>query len=412
MSGSAGGEAQSSNATYQRPKTRQRVQKAPPSLSVPDINDDADERKRVLNVLAQRRYRERKRMGRKAATRTNDSAQEAPGFSEQPSSAEPTSHSLRPEPGSAAEGGTAVDPLAQEGAACLMGPGSMALGMDFPASGAFGHLNALNCEPVDSADLLSDFLSGRVGLLPPNPADGVSMRLEGSQLSATIDPAALFRTPSPSGSSEGLSADSYLLPMSDLTLLRAFLRIADRLGCTNTIWDLAAISHFCSPTVASSSASSSSLSLDMDPVFPTSPSPSSARGRGALPPPWEPTAAQLLLQHHPVLDFLPWPLARDRIISIFSLPEQARPAAARSPLALVQFVYDLEDTAEGIRIWGGDPYDPGAWEVGQVLFERWWFIFDRAIIEQSNRWRRIRGAAELRMIMAPSPGAGSTGGSS
>jgi len=48
--------AQSSNATYIRPKTRQRVHKPPPVLDVPDINKDAGERKRVLNVLAQRRY--------------------------------------------------------------------------------------------------------------------------------------------------------------------------------------------------------------------------------------------------------------------------------------------------------------------------------------------------------------------
>jgi hypothetical protein len=67
-------------------------------------------------------------------------------------------------------------------------------------------------------------------------------------------------------------------------------------------------------------------------------------------------------------------------------------------LALLQFVYDLEDGAEGIRIWGGDPYDSTCWEVGQLLFERWWFIFDREIIEQSNRWRALRGASNLRMI--------------
>ena len=42
---------------YVRPRTRQRVLKQPPPLDVPNINDDAAERKRVLNVLAQRRYR-------------------------------------------------------------------------------------------------------------------------------------------------------------------------------------------------------------------------------------------------------------------------------------------------------------------------------------------------------------------
>lgn len=41
-----------------RRAARQRIRKDPPPLAVPDINDDAAERKRVLNVLAQRRYRE------------------------------------------------------------------------------------------------------------------------------------------------------------------------------------------------------------------------------------------------------------------------------------------------------------------------------------------------------------------
>lgn len=43
-------------APYAGPRTRQRVHKTPPALAVPDINEDAAERKRVLNVLAQRRY--------------------------------------------------------------------------------------------------------------------------------------------------------------------------------------------------------------------------------------------------------------------------------------------------------------------------------------------------------------------
>ncbi len=54
-----GGEKSSPEAAVQsgaKPRTRQRVYKAPPALDVPDIEDDAAERKRVLNVLAQRRY--------------------------------------------------------------------------------------------------------------------------------------------------------------------------------------------------------------------------------------------------------------------------------------------------------------------------------------------------------------------
>lgn len=82
---------------------------------------------------------------------------------------------------------------------------------------------------------------------------------------------------------------------------------------------------------------------------------------------------------------------------MFTLPEDLRPPSASSPTALVQFAYDVEHNSEGVRIWGDDPYSPGSWEVGQVLFERWWFIFDRDIIEQSNRWRETRGAAKLRI---------------
>jgi hypothetical protein len=41
------------------PRTRQRAYKEPPQLDVPDIDQDAAERKRVLNVLAQRRYRKK-----------------------------------------------------------------------------------------------------------------------------------------------------------------------------------------------------------------------------------------------------------------------------------------------------------------------------------------------------------------
>ena len=50
------GESQRPKDSYVPPRTRQRIYKAPPPLAVPDIEEDADERKRVLNVLAQRRY--------------------------------------------------------------------------------------------------------------------------------------------------------------------------------------------------------------------------------------------------------------------------------------------------------------------------------------------------------------------
>ena len=166
--------------------------------------------------------------------------------------------------------------------------------------------------------------------------------------------------------------DSYLLPVSELTLLRAFGRIAKRLGCAGSIWELEATSPFYN-------------------------APDAAK---QLPANLQPTASQATVPHHPVLDLLPWPRVRDRIIGVLSLPEAARPPAAAGELALIQFSYDMEDGAEGMRVWGGDIYDPAAWEVGQVFFQQWWFIFDRQVIERSNYWRRLRGAPELSLKRA------------
>lgn len=215
------------------------------------------------------------------------------------------------------------------------------------------------------------------GIMTPTMLDqglGGDVAVTASFSSAsTIDPASLMSRSTSSMSSPPTSPDfpdSYLLPMSDLKVLKGLLRIATRLGSYSVMWDPAANSPF-------------------------------NQGAGTpaelLPETWRPTATQALVPHHPIMDFLPWPGVRDRIIDLFSLPDAARPPAARGPLGLVNFAYDLEDSCEGARIWGGDPYDATSWEVGQALFQRWWFVFDRAVVDQSNKWRRLRGAAALQL---------------
>lgn len=189
----------------------------------------------------------------------------------------------------------------------------------------------------------------------------------------TVDPRVLFGSSSPSASSttpiEYSFPYSYILPVTELNLFRAFLHIAGRLGCQNNLWDINADSPF------------------RNPVSPIA----------HLPQTWQPTTAQILIPHHPILDLLPWPSVRENIIRVFTLPREVRPPIAQSAAALVQFVYDLKDTADGIRVWGGDIYDPASWEVGQLLFERWWFIFNREVVAQSDLWRELRGAARLRI---------------
>lgn len=167
-----------------------------------------------------------------------------------------------------------------------------------------------------------------------------------------------------------LSLDSYLMPNNNLGLIRAFHWIAGRIGATGELWQLDCNSPFNMGT---------------------------ATPADQLPVAFRPTRLQVLKKHHPMIDFMPWPNVRERAIGMFNLPEKMRPPAAQGPMALVNFAFDFEDEAEGVRIFGDDPYDPHAWEIGQVFFERWWFLFDRSVIANSNRLRKLRGAPELRV---------------
>lgn len=47
---------QADDSRVNKPRTRQRSYKPAPVLELPDIEENAPERKRILNVLAQRRY--------------------------------------------------------------------------------------------------------------------------------------------------------------------------------------------------------------------------------------------------------------------------------------------------------------------------------------------------------------------
>lgn len=177
--------------------------------------------------------------------------------------------------------------------------------------------------------------------------------------------------PPSEASSSTTFPDSYYLQVPPLTLLRGLLRVATRLNAVPSSFSLAALSPF-------------NLGFGPDP--------------SEIPRAWRPTAAQLSVPHHPVLDLLPWPSVRDRLIEVLSLTEQSAELSLVEPPRLVNFVYDMEDAGEGIRIWGSDPFDERHWEVGQVLYERWWFVFDRSTVEQSNYLRLQRGAPPLRLI--------------
>ncbi|QKX54946.1 uncharacterized protein TRUGW13939_02036 [Talaromyces rugulosus] len=114
-----------------------------------------------------------------------------------------------------------------------------------------------------------------------------------------------------------------------------------------------------------------------------------------LPPHFKATAAQQNIPHHPVFDIIPWASARTKFVCIFSQPPELRPPSAQDPLAIVNMMMDIDDDAEGMRICGEDGWDCRNWEVGEIFFRNWWWALDREIVENSNRLRARRGARKL-----------------
>ncbi|KAF2864994.1 hypothetical protein BDV95DRAFT_613142 [Massariosphaeria phaeospora] len=130
--------------------------------------------------------------------------------------------------------------------------------------------------------------------------------------------------------------------------------------------------------------------------------------------PWnlQPTPAQLTIPHHPMLDALPWPLVREKLICILSLPSMFRPPVAQDDEpcgtgqanAIQRLMHDLDDPQGGARVYGNavgwdscSELVEDAWEMGQCFYRNWWFCIDPNAMATSNRRRRERGVCALRL---------------
>ncbi|KAK4206748.1 hypothetical protein QBC37DRAFT_116267 [Rhypophila decipiens] len=383
-------------STENRPRTRQRKSKPAPVLEIPDIEENAAERKRLLNVLAQRRYRQRKRELRRDTASTSPSD----NLSRHAHNA-----ALPSESNSADDGTTSAASTEQYIDQAMHGRQFVHLGSDNGNMDSL--LKAVESLPIDMANFMTDPQGSHsapdinndllAAFDPPNPLFDTLYN------TTPVTTPSLTHSPDSDPTSNSLVAacesfpDSYLLPMPELTLLRALLRIAVRLNA-HAVWDMAANSPF---------NSSPDISWTCD-----------------LPAAWKPTPLQITTPHHPLIDLLPWPSVRDKMLSMLTLPSSSTTSCRAAELLsrgdvqhhqaeeglpkpavlqdcedgvppLVGFIYDMEDGAGGIRIWGDNPYQGDNWEVGQVVFQRWWFLFDRPVVERSNYLRRLRGADVL-----------------
>jgi hypothetical protein len=131
-----------------------------------------------------------------------------------------------------------------------------------------------------------------------------------------------------------------------------------------------------------------------------------------LPVNLHPTPAQISILHHPILDAIPWPSVREKLICVLSLPSMCRPPVAQEddPVCTAQskavqrLAHDLDDMQEGVKIHGnmvgwGDSNElvEEAWEMGECFFRNWWWCVDQKSIETTNRRRKERGLGVLRL---------------
>ncbi|CAJ0546570.1 Ff.00g011970.m01.CDS01 [Fusarium sp. VM40] len=329
-------------------------------------NGDPD-RKRVLNVLAQQRYRQKqKRRLAELEARAIELAPSPTASLNAPldditfTPVEPESSKVISSPG--LEGNATVDIEDILRSTTEIAFPFLDYGTDL------SHKFSTQAPPANTpnTELHPDFPTAF--LLPPDPSTPSSP----PPPHCTSPPIAFPLTPDPTN-----------LTIPNLSTFRAFATIASAIGV---------ISNFHNPNY-------------LHTLSPT-PAPN-------LPPNLHPTSAQITIPHHPLLDILPWPSVREKLICILALPSELRPLIAREEgdedgsgqaKAVVQIVHDLDDMADGCRIhgnlvaWGeGSEFAEESWEMGECFFKNWWWCIDGRVVNMSNLRRRQRGLGCLRI---------------
>ncbi|KAF2193398.1 hypothetical protein K469DRAFT_618495 [Zopfia rhizophila CBS 207.26] len=332
------------------PAGKRRKTNAPES--VPGLGDP--DRKRVLNVLAQRRYRQRRREKIEALEANAKSLTPPESFSENQNGVAQL--------GSSDSLISSLDKSTEE-------PAMVEEVMRMSNDAVFPTLefdqNSLDFQLFPNFDITT--------LPTPIPSIPSTPNLLAQSTS----------NPSPPTFNFPLTPDAAQLTIPILSALRAFSTIATTLNVASEIYN-----PFYLHTVSST------------------PNPS-------LPPNLHPTPAQIAIPHHPLLDTLPWPSVREKLICMFALPSALRPPIARNEdeeggegqgKAIVQIVHDLDDFQDGCRVhgnqagWGeGSELVEEAWEVGEKFYRNWWWCMDSRVLEMTNRRRRERGLGRLRL---------------
>lgn len=105
----------------------------------------------------------------------------------------------------------------------------------------------------------------------------------------------------------------------------------------------------------------------------------------------QPTALQLLVDHHPWVDCFPWPQLRDNLLKAFEHPQLC------DEDELCHDTCDLSDERVSmLSIWGA-PEDPSNWEVTDEFLHKWAWLLNGCgeVLVSTNYWRVKRGEAPI-----------------
>ncbi|KAF9700045.1 hypothetical protein EKO04_001342 [Ascochyta lentis] len=336
----------------------ERIQKSRTHKELPDLGNP--DRKRVLNVLAQRRYRQR----RKEKVALLEA--QARSF-EIPDDHQPISRAGESPGASSAQQGSNTN-AELTNASCEDGLPTYAFhetSFDTSLMQTLGSKTWNLSSSSSNKSRLTDFPSLPTPL--PSTPDFIEVQQE----------------PPLSGFEFPLTADGGVLTVPILSAVRAFISIATALNITENLWDPSYL-H----------------------VMPVSDS-----YQTSLPSNLRPVNVQLVVPHHPSLDLLPWPSMREKLICMLAMPNKLRPPIAQeedqgptNPFgmgmfpkdpcdsssvafvgqsrAIVQLIQDLEDPQDGIRVHGNTT----AWGHSNELIEEAWEVGELFYIVHDEKW--------------------------
>ncbi|GLB21885.1 hypothetical protein AtubIFM61612_002435 [Aspergillus tubingensis] len=98
-----------------------------------------------------------------------------------------------------------------------------------------------------------------------------------------------------------------------------------------------------------------------------------------LKPDLRPSQEQITIEHHPIIDILPFRTLRRNLIT------------RQHDIDEDEF---FEDMLSGLVCWGGTPWDVRSWEGKLWFLKKYWALLggeDGELVRQSEWWRSIRG---------------------